>query len=230
MLLVVLPLCANVAYAQKSAVVLPERGSFSVEIQFNPVSSLLSAMASAFELNDGKAEIHYYLSPSTALRAGVGFSFSDNVQSNGVQGSAQASETAVSSSLGLSFGIEKHFVKYGCFDLYAGPVIGVDKHWLYSAVHAGEKLEESYFGSLNGVQTAQSGLEAALVGGVNIYVCKGLFVGAEMGFAAEYTRTSDVDHTTIVGESTITVKDKEHDSSINLGFFCCPALRIGLTF
>ena len=154
----------------------------------------------------------------------------------------------------VNLGYEYHFAKYGRADLYAGAKVGfsmvnnkttVDNTtaWGYDAATGLSKwtnLTQEYKGYDNISGNSNSfAISAGVFTGVDFYITKHLFVGAELGINFKNTKYKDYDVNEVKKAKTfntdgatvsLTNKHLVTDKDTELNFYVEPALRLGWTF
>lgn len=158
-----------------------------------------------------------------------------------------------STEFSLNLGYEYHFAKYGRADLYAGAQVGfgfvnykstVDNYtpWGYDAATGLSKwvnMQTEYKG-YNGVALSNSfAINAGVFTGVDFYLTKSLFVGAELGINFNNTKFKNYDVTATTPAATfatdgatltLTTKNEVNNKTTDLSFYVEPALRLGWKF
>lgn len=158
-------------------------------------------------------------------------------------------------NLGLTLGYENHFYKTGRMDLYAGAQIGfamdkwsttTEKAENYSIAddHSSWKTLTTEVtgegkGSDGGTKNSTFTLRGGLFTGIDFYVTKNLYVGAELGLNLESVSYNTVETTKDVKQSdfsttgstkSVTTDVDDQKSTFNLSLNAVPALRLGWTF
>lgn len=159
-----------------------------------------------------------------------------------------------STKFGVNLGYEYHFAKFGRADLYAGAQVGFSMvnykttsdnttAWNTDAVTglskwANLKSEYKGYDNINN-KKSNFALSAGVFTGIDFYITKGLFVGAELGINFKNTKYKNYDVTmttpaatwaTDGATNTTTTKYEVTDKSTELKFEAVPALRLGWTF
>lgn len=185
-LLSIIALTALTAAAQGSSVSLPQKGDFGVEIGFNPISDKFES----FKLDEGMLQGRYFASDKDAMVIRIGLGYANMGAEN---------DKAHVTEIGGGLGYERHWYPSSRIDLYAGlageyKALRSSKHW--------NRDEPDYdqFGAM-------------LMTGINVYIVKGLYLGAEMGLAFEHRSYRDSD----VSANALATKAR-------------PALHVGWTF
>jgi len=155
---------------------------------------------------------------------------------------------------GVSLGYEYHFAKFGRADIYAGAQVGIamnswkqtiDSPTPYDTQADGSSkwitLKNEYKGAADtnndGTLDSYSSFAfgAGVFTGLDFYITKGLYVGAELGinFASGKAKNFDATTQTLNASyavETTTVKTEVHESTTTLKFEVAPALRLGWKF
>lgn len=217
----------------------PEAGEISTEIQFNPFSNDFGT----FKLDQLK--LRYMFSDKDAIRFGIGFGVDNHKVTPDPDENKDNWGKASSGHFSISLGYERHFFNYKRIDLYAGAGLGYKYMSASAKEHSevnGQTFETKYcniatidLDNTNGIARTGHEFNVALFTGIDFYVYKGLFVGAEFGikFACQslpgyYTKGGFDDNGDWSASLESNKTDKE--SSISLKCFAEPALRIGWTF
>ncbi len=216
----------------------PVAGDFSVEVQFNPFSNDFGT----FKLDQLKGR--YFFSDKDAIRFGIGFGL-DNVKSTpDPDNHDDIWSKGKVGNFSINLGYERHFFNYKRIDLYAGAGLGyamqsvsATNQWLDSD----EKLRETKI--CNAMTTNNPSYDERSYNefnikaftGIDFYVYKGLFVGAELGvkfgfqsYPGYYTKGGFDDNG---NWSDSKESDKQNKvNGIKLATYVEPALRLGWTF
>lgn len=200
---------------------LPEKGSFSTEIQFNPFSNDYST----FKIDQLK--VRYMLSDKAGIRAGIGFGMNCTKTTPDPEKQDDTWTKGSNSHFNISLGYERHFLRQGRIDLYAGA--GPSLELGFASSTESERGDEVEIENKNGEERAYTKLGLDVFTGIEFYVYRGLFVGAELGVQVStksipaYIQKDEVYEYTNSYE-----RDKRHEFSF--GTYCVPALRLGWTF
>lgn len=256
-------LCSSNASAQK--VNLPKAGTVSTEVQFNPFDQ----NGKQFKLDALK--LRYFLTDKDALRLSVGLGFNkvNNLDYNNYE-EPDADATQYEKDLydfrtendkdvtktghfTLDLGYERHFMKSGRIDLYAGAEIGIGLAWsktnsVLGGIEANENTTldpeksntyHSYTveSEAKGGNDAYFAVNAGVFTGIDFYVYKGLYVGAELGLNLNNKAYKDYEETSTNNSILVddkdrveTVKYANNKSGFDLGFNITPTFRLGWTF
>lgn len=217
----------------------PQAGSFGVELNFTPFGN------SVFSTQGVK--VRYFFNEKMAIRGTIDFSASPRTdfsyQTTGVGDDLREVEYKSKSNTGsfsIAPGFEYHFASFKRGSVYAGAEIG------FGLQTASYKLTNddndattiikgaSYDitdGSITG-NRASTSFGAGLFTGVDFYVFKNLYVGAELGL--RFTTTTEgkvtVKTTDNVGDTVLDETIDDFGRSSSFGFFCEPSFRLGWTF
>lgn len=217
--LVGIMLAAGTAAAQEYA---PTQGDFSVELQFNPFADDFNT----FQLEQLKAR--YFFNDNNALRFGLGFGFnSDKTTPDPDEDKYWGKETT--SNFSVNLGLEHHFFNYQRVDLYLGGSVGyaMRKADIKESRGKDEYQYHNYVGNANDLNNrAYNEFGVKAFTGIDFYVYKGLYVGAEFGL--KFSTRSYPGYYSETDERKGDPEDKV--SSLNLATFAEGALRIGWTF
>lgn len=224
---------------------LPEAGNFSVELQFNPFSNDFET----FGLDDMKFQGRYFFGNQDAVRFGLGFGVNtektNNPDAEGIAADVYSKNRV--GNFAIDLGYERHFYQSGRIDLYAGLGLGFalkstcdtqnDVYTEYTkegddyqVLHETKHYNNGSFNEFN----------VNVFTGIDFYVYRGLFVGAELGlkvgfktFPGEYSKggyvTNEQTGETHWSDSYESPKG-DKTTSFNLATFVKPALRLGWTF
>ena len=148
----------------------PEKGDFSVEIQMNPFSNNFTT----FKLD--ALQGRYFFSEKNALRFGIGFGVDSKKENTNLSDNDHWTKTT-NSNFSINLGYENHFLNYKRVDLYAG--VGL-------AFKLNRNKETQNLGNYHKTVTTNTGdsyneFAAKAFTGIDFYVYKGLYVGAEIG-------------------------------------------------
>lgn len=256
-------MCSGSISAQK--VNLPEKGTFSTEVMFNP----LGGDFEHFKLNEEYGlKFRYFLSDRDALRVGLGLNVDnvDNVEPiTKPQDNATQYETdfynykndnnkdiTKTGAFGINLGYERHFMKTGRIDLYAGGELGFVLAWVkkdevesFSTTTANNSYINQNNPSTYTFYTKETEIKGAggyafRVGaftGIDFYIYKGLYVGTELGLRMLHTSYKDHETTFTNNDPRLPidkrtqadgVANNQHDFSLK--FHVEPAIRLGWSF
>lgn len=210
-------LCAN-AQSQYEA----KEGDMVVEVSFNPFSNSFNTVS----LKGGQMSGKYFISDKNAVRLNLGFGYdgtSDKVGDN------EVSKHSGAFSLGL--GIENHFASAGRLDLYAGGQLGLSSS--FGGAKVGNKELSGGTIASGGWNIAENNVDACSTTislkaftGINFFVYKSLYVGAEFGVSFASTSYKDFE----IKEGDTTIKRENNQSRTSFGLYAEPALHLGWAF
>lgn len=199
----------------------PEQGDFSTEVKFSPFQS----NGETFSLP--ALEVRYFLTGNDALTLELGLN-GRNKKVVPNTDNDDAFEKFYHGTFSLELGYQRHFYNYKRVDLYAGGKIGYIHDFAAQTVQTSENNKvwrNSYDDYVTG-----NGLSVYLTTGIDFYIYKGLYVGAEinLGFSDVFAVNSKV-KTTVAGTET-EVKSKVGGHDFIGGFDVDPKIRLGWTF
>lgn len=211
---------------------LPEKGSFSTEIDFNPFSNNFKT----FKIDQLKGR--YFVTDNDAVRLGIGFGVDSkkttpNPDAEGVEQWSKSNTGFFS----LNLGYERHFVKKGRVDLYGGLGLGFKKEFASAKSYfknSDYSAENKVYNAVdeNGSNPAGTSFGVDVFTGIDFYVYKGLYVGAELGLNLKATNCPGFYTESYNSGTQETVKtDKQNKiNGFEFSTVCQPALRLGWTF
>jgi len=167
-----------------------------------------------------------------------------------------ATSTSNAVNLGLSVGYERHLYRSGRMDIFAGGQLGFDINAYDVTIEKDMSYNYNTASGLSQWKTLKSEVSGAdydpmssgasghksnckfyggVFTGVDFYVLKNLYLGAELGLSASFKAAGDIevsgdsmDNSGNVTSTTnnVTVKD----NSFDMGFYVTPAIRLGWKF
>ncbi|MDE5997961.1 MAG: outer membrane beta-barrel protein [Muribaculaceae bacterium] len=205
----------------------PEQGDFSVEIQVNPFSNNFTT----FKLD--ALQGRYFFNSGNAFRFGIGFGI-DSKKDNGNPKDEDLWTKTTNSNFSINFGYEKHFLNYKRIDLYAGA--GLD-------FKLNRSKETQNFGDDRKTVTSNVGdsyneFAAKAFTGIDFYIYKGIYVGAEFGikigvkhFPGQIVKGGYHNGSWQSGwDNEFEVSEAPSSSSFLLATYAEPSLRLGWRF
>ena len=120
-------------------------------------------------------------------------------------------------------GIEYHFGNYKRVSPYVGAAVGIN---------VGNRVSRDITGNVSSKTVSPTfGFAVQAAAGVDVYICKGLYAGLEMGlgYGLDKTgrgKTSSVDNTGATTES----QGNSDSITSSFGFFATPSIRVGWFF
>ena len=185
----------------------PEKGDFAVEIGFTPFKS----GGETFQLNEGMLKARYFITGKDAIRLKLGLDIDNQTSTEtssydpaDKRGSYYVSESETKNKdkhtdFSILVGYERHLFTKGRFDVYTGLELGYilgksSGTKTYSSVRSDYDSEGKFNGSsvtntvtdyynrnVAGDRTSQNYFSGNLFAGVDCYVWKNLYLGAELG-------------------------------------------------
>lgn len=221
---------ATTAVAQENSYA-PASGDFALEVQFNPFSEDFGT----FKLDQIKGR--YFMSDNDALRLGIGFGIDNSKTTADPDNQSDVWTKGSVNNFSVNLGYERHFFNYKRVDLYAGAGLGFALQSAKSTnqFKDGDEIVRKQICNEYHDQRSYTEFNIATFTGIDFYVYKGLFVGAELGIKF-YTRTYPGIYTKGgYNDRYIWSDNKKTDaqnkiSEISLNTYVEPALRLGWTF
>lgn len=224
-------LCAAVL-AAIAACAQPQAGSFGVELNFNPFNN-----GAAFSTQGLK--VRYFFNEKMAVRGTIDFSAAPRTDFNYITEPDREIEYKTRSnvgSFGIAPGFEYHFVTFGKGSVYGGAEVSFDLTTASCKMTNSENdnmvLVKGY--SAPDLETsgtrAGTRFEQAFFTGVDYYIFKKLYIGAELGLRFATSREGKVTMKTVVGENSTETTTKDYSTSSTFGFYAEPSFRLGWTF
>ena len=205
----------------------PEKGEFSVELQFNPFSNNFET----FKIDQIKGR--YFFTDKDAIRFGIGFGVHTEKTTADPDNASDIWTKNREGNFSINLGYERTFLTYKRVNLYAGAGLG------FELVSTCQTTQNGYDDMLVKTRLYNAGsynlFTVNAFTGIDFYVYKGLFVGAELGikvgfknFPGQYTKGGVNDH----GQWDDNLESDHGSKSTNfdLGTYAEPALRLGYTF
>ena len=208
-------LCANAQYESKA-------GDIALEVGFNPFSTSFNTT----RLNGGSINARYFISDKNAVRLNLGFAYDGTSDK---QGDNDVSKH--SGSFSLDLGIENHFASFGRLDLYAGGQLGFSSSFGGAKVgnkelSSGTIADDGWYIAENNVNPCSTTFSLNGFTGINFFVYKNLYVGAEFGVSLSTRSYKDFE----IKEGDTTIKRESNRSKTSFGLYAEPALHLGWVF
>lgn len=205
----------------------PEQGDFSVEIQVNPFSNNFNT----FKLD--ALQGRYFFSSNDALRFGIGFGVDSKKENQNTTNDDLWTKTT-NSNFSINLGYEKHFFNYKRVNLYAGAGLGFKLNRIKETQNLGNDMKTV----TSNAGDSYNEFVAKAFTGIDFYVYKGLYVGAEFGIkiGAKYFPGQVVKGGYYNGgwqsgwSNDYEVSKSPSTSSFVLGTYAEPSLRLGWRF
>lgn len=184
-----------------------EKGDLQTSVDFRPFNNGGQEMFENVGIN-----VSYFLADKHAIRVGLNF------------GLESQKDTKKNTEFGFTVGYENHFKSYDRVDLYAGVQAGLD---FKSAKTPGMKSDGSVV-MLKDASNSNTAFGVGVFTGINFYVYKKLYVGAEIGF--NFKNTSYKKGESLNSKDEVVTDPEAAPSKSELNFAVNPALRLGWTF
>lgn len=202
----------------------PEKGDFSVEVQVAPFSNSFKT----FQI-DG-LQGRYFFSDKNAIRFGLGFGVNSN-KSNESNDDDKLWTKSTNSNFSINLGFENHFFNYKRIDLYAGAGLGFNMNKINQTRSLGDDKKTS----TSNVENSYNEFAVKAFTGIDFYVYKGLYVGAEIGIkiGAKHFPGSVVKggiNDSGNWSNSYEVSKGTSSSSFVLGTYAEPSVRLGWKF
>lgn len=195
----------------------PEAGDLSTEIQFTPFQS--NGESFSMTVLQGR----YFLTDKDALIVELGLS-GDNEKSVPDTDHSSAFKRDYTGTFQLNIGYQRHFFNYKRIDLYAGGKVGYIHDF---AGHKNQANDDNWTWNNSGTG---NGFNIYLTTGLDFYVYKGLYLGAEINLGMTDVIATNTTYKTCVNGSENESKTKVGGHKFHGGFDCNPRLRLGWTF
>ncbi len=121
-------------------------------------------------------------------------------------------------------GFEYHFNKFDRISPYVGAELGI------RTLSSKNVKEDEHAQTRDEVKTPGLGFAINAVSGVDVYLCKGLYVGAELGLGYSMMKTKRSTTTSESANNKQEVKGSNSSMDNSFGFHVMPTLRIGWHF
>ena len=205
----------------------PEAGDFSLELNYTPGILSGNNSSAGFKLPEYGLKGRLFVGDRFAVKLNLGFSTNSTNDKTYITNPDNSVTTTEDISGRTSFsimpGIEYHFGDYKRISPYVGAAIGFN---------AGNRVEKDITGNVSSKTVSPTfGFAVQAAAGVDVYICKGLYAGLEMGlgYGLDKTgrgKTSSVDNTGATTES----QGNSDSITSSFGFFATPSIRVGWFF
>lgn len=217
-------LACGAAQAQDYA---PESGDVSVEVNFDPFHQSKDLITI-----DG-LKVRYFLNDKMAVRANLGLSLSAAKTTP----DTDHDEFYVKSKNGsfeFDLGFEYHFLQSGRLNLYAGGQLGFLRNFASGETVTGSgnnKVTTTYHNCTSGNgNRASTGFGIGAFTGLDFYVYKGLYLGAELGLNYATLFNSETEVEVNSGNNKVSTKSTDKTQVHDLAFKAVPVIRLGWRF
>lgn len=201
----------------------PEAMTFSTELNYSPGG----ASDGGFTLPEYGAKVRLHLNENMVARLKLGLNtHTDKTTAfvdNGTEEIEQY-ERVTRTNFSIMPGFEYHFAKYERVSPYVGGEIGL--------LASSEKRKSDNSETDDRTETSRPGFGFGVnvFTGVDVYLCKGLYLGFELGLGYDSLNTKRGSTTTVTGSTTNENKGTEANLSTSFGFHATPSLRVGWCF
>lgn len=195
----------------------PTSGTFGLEIQMNPFDQ----NGHTFSMDGLKAR--YFFNEKNALRAKIGFDVTKNKKS----GSSDTYKSSTSGSFKFDIGYERHFDLAKRLDAYVGGELGVVRDFAKTK----DYTDSNNWKKVKNADGAAVGFHIAAVTGLDFYVYKSLYIGAELSLGVESKVNKRSETVTCQNGKEETYKGLNNKNRITTaGIEVQPQLRLGWNF
>ena len=205
----------------------PEAGDFSLELNYTPGILSGNNSSAGFKLPEYGLKGRLFVGDRFAVKLNLGFSTNSTNDKTYITNPDNSVTTTEDISGRTSFsimpGIEYHFGNYKRVSPYVGAAVGIN---------VGNRVSRDVTGNVSSKTVSPTfGFAVQAAAGVDVYICKGLYAGLEMGlgYGLDKTgrgKTSSVDNTGATTES----QGNSDSITSSFGFFATPSIRVGWFF
>lgn len=238
----------------------PTAGSLSTEVQFNPFDQ----DGHTFKLDGLKLRYFITDNDALRLKLGFSLGHSNVVfedqspeENMNEKWWSKDEANSTSGNISLNLGYERHFNVSKRISIYVGASFGFDRHFV-SAEQKGSEVRRTTYGDWKVMRTSYSmestngyfeatdngirdiydraywAIDADLFTGIDFYVYKGLYVGAELGLSINSLKYSEIrykgERRTNEEVKYFDIKTKDDSRYTNVKIDVQPSLRLGWTF
>lgn len=195
----------------------PTSGTFGLEIQMNPFDQ----NGHTFSMDGLKAR--YFFNEKNALRAKIGFDVTKDKKS----GSSDTYKSSTSGSFKFDIGYERHFDLAKRLDAYVGGELGVVRDFAKTK----DYTDSNNWTKVKNADGAAVGFHIAAVTGLDFYVYKSLYIGAELSLGVESKVNKRSETVTCQNGKEETYKGSNNKNrTTTAGIEVQPQLRLGWNF
>lgn len=219
---------AIAANAQAQSEYAPEKGDFSVEIQFNPFSNDFST----FKVDQLKGR--WFMTDKDALRFGIGFGVDTNKNVADPEEHKNDWSKTRTGNFSINLGYERNVFNYKRINLYAGAGLGFAMQSTCSTNQqdmSGETRQTKVYNA-----NSYNEFTVQAFTGIDFFVYKGLYLGAEFGIKLgvknhpqQYSK-GGVNPETGDWSDDYEFNKGGKSNSFLLGTYAEPAIRLGWQF
>lgn len=202
----------------------PDANTWSMELNYSPGG----ADNGKFEVSEYGAKVRYHMDDNLVLRLRLGVGIDRDITTSYWNDSDDKEQknysTDFTNAFSLMPGIEYHFDRFERVSPYIGGELG------FIAGNTGTKTDNSKNDDYDIAKAPAFGFDMRFVTGFDVYLCKGLYLGAELGLGYQYISNGRGTHEVSTGGTVNTSDGSTSASSHAFGFKVNPALRIGWNF
>lgn len=203
----------------------PDANTWSVELNYSPGG----AENGKFEVSEYGAKVRYHMDDNLVLRLRLGVGIDRDITTTywkdlGEEKEYKTDNTDFTNAFSIMPGIEYHFDRFERVSPYIGGELG------FIAGNMGTRKDNSKNDDYEVTKAPAFGFDMRFVTGFDVYLCKGLYLGAELGLGYQYLSSGRGSHEISNGGSVNTNDGTTSESSHAFGFKVNPALRIGWNF
>lgn len=199
----------------------PEGLSFSTELNYTPGG----ASDGHFDLPEYGAKFRLFLNKNMAVRLNLGIGTSSTKTTTyQPTDDNKAYEKTNSTTFSLMPGFEYHFDKFERVSPYVGAQIG------FLAGSKVTKSDNNYNDDYTKSTQPGFGFAVGVLTGFDVYLCKGLYLGAELSLGYDHYNEGRGKVTTQIGNVNSEIKGDKSTNDNTFGFHAAPSLRIGWLF
>lgn len=202
----------------------PDANTWSMELNYSPGG----ADNGKFEISEYGAKVRYHMNDNLVLRLRLGVGIDRDITTSYWTDADDKEQknynTDFTNAFSLMPGIEYHFDRFERVSPYIGGELG------FIAGNTGTKTDNSKNDDYDITKAPAFGFDMRFVTGFDVYLCKGLYLGAELGLGYQYISNGRGTHEVSTGGTVNTSDGSTSASSHAFGFKVNPALRIGWNF
>ncbi len=215
--IVLLAAVACLTLGANAQVTKPTAGTFGLEIQMNPFDQ----NGHTFSMDGLKAR--YFFNEKNALRAKIGFDLTKDKKS----GTTDTYDYSTTGSFKFDIGYERHFDLAKRLDAYVGGELGVVRDFAKTKHYK----DSNNWTKIKNDDGAAIGFHVAAVTGLDFYVYKSLYIGAELSLGVESKVNKRSETISCDNGKEETVKGPNNKNRItSASLNVQPQLRLGWNF
>ena len=205
----------------------PEAGDFSLELNYTPGILSGNNSSAGFKLPEYGVKGRLFVGDRFAVKLNLGFSTNSTNDKTYITNPDNSVTTTEDISGRTSFsimpGIEYHFGNYKRVSPYVGAAVGIN---------VGNRVSRDVTGNVSSKTVSPTfGFAVQAAAGVDVYICKGLYAGLEMGLGYGLDKTGRGKTSTVDNTGATTESQGNTDSiTSSFGFFATPSIRVGWFF